>query len=70
MTVSKKLTLSADGATAAVADATLSDVFTTAISTNEAITGLYGVTQKALLFIGGMSFQNYRRGGGFNPFSG
>jgi len=68
MTVSKKLTLSADGATATVADATLTDVFTTAISTTEALTGMYGLTQKVGLFIGGMAVQNKRKGGSWNPF--
>lgn len=68
MAVSKKLTLSADGATAAVADATLGDIFTTAISTTETVTGMYGLAQKIGLIVAGMSIQNHRRGGGLNPF--
>jgi hypothetical protein len=70
MTVSKKVTLSADGATATVADATLTDVFTTALSTTSAVTGLYGLGQKIGLFVGGMAFQNNRLGQGLNPFKG
>lgn len=68
MAESKKLTLSADGATATVAAATLTDVFSTVISTNEALTGLYGLTQKVGLFVGGMALQSKRMGGSFNPF--
>lgn len=68
MAVSKKLTLSADGATATVADATIGDIFTTVISSNEAVTGMYGLAQRALLFVGGMATQNVRRGHGINPF--
>jgi hypothetical protein len=65
---SKKVTLSADGATATVTDATLTDIFTTAISTDSAITGMYGLAQKAGLFVGGMALQNSRLGQGINPF--
>lgn len=68
MTVSKKIVLSADGATATVADATITDVFTSVISTNEAVTGLYGLAQKAGLFVAGMAVQNNRLGQGLNPF--
>lgn len=68
MTVSKKVVLSADGATATVANAEAMDILTTAISTTESVTGMYGLAQKALLFVGGMSFQNNRLAGSFNPF--
>jgi hypothetical protein len=68
MTVSKKVTLSADGATATVAVATAADILTTAISTTESLTGVYGLAQKALLFVGGMAVQNRRVNGSFNPF--
>lgn len=68
MAESKKVTLSADGATATVATATIGDVFTTILSTDSAVTGLYGVAQKAALFVGGMAFQNNRLGQGLNPF--
>ena len=65
---SKKVTLAADGASATVADATLSDIFTTVISTDSALTGMYGLAQKAGLVVAGMGVQNYRLGAGFNPF--
>lgn len=68
MAASKKLTLSADGATATVADATISDIFSTAISTTEALTGLYGFGQKAGLVVVGMAVQSKRMGGSLNPF--
>lgn len=67
--MSKKLVLSADGATATVAEATVSDIFTTAISTNEAVTGTYGLVQKAGLVVLGMSIQNKRKADTFNPFA-
>lgn len=66
MTVSKKVTLSADGATATVANATIGDVFTTAISMDSAVTGFYGLTQKLGLVAVGMAAQNYRLGRGIN----
>lgn len=68
MTVSKKIVLSADGATATVADATMTDILTTAISTSEAVTGMYGLAQKAGLVLAGMAYQNNRLGQGLNPF--
>lgn len=65
--MSKKITLSADGNTATVADATLSDVFTTALSTDSALTGTYGFLQRLALVGGGMVIQQYRRFGNINP---
>jgi hypothetical protein len=65
---SKKVVLSADETTATVAEATLGDVFSTLISSSEAVTGPYGYIQKAGLFVAGMSLQNNRLGRGFNPF--
>lgn len=67
---SKKVTLSADGATATVAEPSIGDIFTTALSTDSAVTGAYGLTQRALLFVAGMATQNVRMGRGINPFSG
>lgn len=67
--MSKKVTLSADGATATVAEATIGDIFTTALSTDSALTGMYGLTQRAALFVAGMATQNVRLGRGINPFS-
>lgn len=65
---SKKVTVSADGTTATVADATISDIFSTLISSDVAITGAYGLAQRAGLFVAGMGYQNSRLGNGFNPF--
>lgn len=67
---SKKVVLSADATSATVSDATIGDVFTTIIDQNTAITGMYGLAQKAVLFVGGMAVQNSRLGQGFNPFKG
>lgn len=65
---SKKVTLSADGTTATVVDATLGDIVSTLLSTDSTVTGLYGLTQRAGLFIAGMAVQNKRVGGSLNPF--
>lgn len=54
-------------ATATVVDAKIMDILTTAISTDSAVTGTYGLLQKAALFVGGMAVQNKRRVGTFNP---
>lgn len=67
--MSKTVTLAADGTTATVADAKIADILTTAISTNTAVTGTYGLVQKAALVIGGMALQNNRLGRGWNPLS-
>lgn len=66
---SKKIVLNAAGDAATVSEATLGDVFTTVFSTDSAVTGLYGLAQKAALVIGGMAIQNQRLGHGLNPFS-
>lgn len=65
---SKKVTLDAAGTAATVADATLTDVFTTVVSTDSTVTGVYGLLQKAGLFVAGMALQNNRLGQGLNPF--
>lgn len=65
---SKKVTLSADGTTATVAAATVGDIFTTLLSADSAVTGMYGLTQRAGLFVAGMALQNKRVGGSLNPF--
>lgn len=65
--MSKKIVLSADGATATVANATISDIFTTAISTDTAVLGTYGLVQRGLLLVGGMAIQSKRKLGTFNP---
>jgi len=66
-TASKKLILSADGATASVADAELLDIVTTLVSSNEVLTGTYALIQRGALFVGGMAVQNKRRMGSWNP---
>lgn len=66
--MSKKVTLNAAGDAATVAEATVGDIFTTAVSTDSALTGLYGLIQKAGLVVVGMSIQNKRLGGSLNPF--
>lgn len=65
MAESKKITLSADGATATVAAATAADILTTAVSMDSAVTGFYGLAQKAGLFVAGMAVQNNRVTGSF-----
>lgn len=67
--MSKKIVLSADGATATVTDAVLLDVVTTLISTDSAVTGTYGLVQKIALFVGGMSVQANRLKGSYNPLT-
>lgn len=65
--MSKKIVLAADGATATVADATIADIFTSVISTDTAVTGTYGLVQRGLLLVAGMSIQSKRKLGTFNP---
>lgn len=66
--MSKKVVIDAAGA-ATVTDATVTDILTTAISTDSALTGTYGLIQRASLFVAGMSVQNKRKVGSFNPFA-
>lgn len=50
-----KVTLSADGKSATVADATATDIVTTVFSMDSALTGWYGLAQRALLVgVGGL----------------
>lgn len=65
--MSKKVILSADNATATVTDAVIGDILTTAISSNEAVTGMYALVQKAAFFVGGMMVQSKRKQDTFNP---
>lgn len=46
--MSKKVTIASDG-TATVADAKIGDILETAISTDTAVTGTYGLIQKGVL---------------------
>lgn len=64
---SKKVVVAADG-TLSGADAEMMDIVTTAVSTSEAVTGSYGLIQKALFFGAGMAVQNKRIAGNWNPF--
>lgn len=66
---SKKLTLTVNDkgvATAAVTDATIGDIFTTAISADQCVTGAYGAAQKIGFVLTGMAIQEYRRAGSPN----
>lgn len=65
---SKKVTLNAAGDAATVADAKFGDVLSTALSTDSALTGTYGLFQKVALVGTGMVIQNVRLGNGINPF--
>lgn len=65
--MSKKVTLSSDENTATVAEATIGDIFSTAVSMDSAVTGAYGLVQKGLLVAGGMTINSYRLRGSFNP---
>lgn len=69
MAVSKFVQVDAAGAVIAAStrDATLSDIFTTAISSDSAITGPYGLMQKAGLVVTGMSINAKRLRGSWNP---
>lgn len=46
-------------------DATIGDIFTTLVSTNESVNGFYGLAQRGLLLVGGMVGQSALSGGGF-----
>lgn len=62
--MSKLITLNADGTAATVAEAKISDILTTLMSGQSAVTGIYGFIQRALLVATGMSVQSMRSGGG------
>lgn len=64
---SKKVTLNAAGDAATIAVAKLGDILTTAISTDSALTGMYGLLQKGGLVAIGMTANAYRLRGSFNP---
>lgn len=65
----KKIVLAADGSSATVSDAKLADLVTTAFSTNEFVSGTYGLIQKGLFVGAGMALQQYRINGTLNPFA-
>lgn len=64
---SKKVTVAEGGATATVVDAKIGDIFSTLLSTDDALTGSYGLLQKAGLVAAGMTVNSYRLRGSFNP---
>lgn len=66
---SKLLTLNAAGDAATITDATVTDIFTSLIDGDKAVTGLYGYAQSGMLVLGGMVAQSYRKGDGLNPFA-
>lgn len=68
--MSKKLTLSNDGATAAVADATAGDIFSSLFDSDVALTGTYKYFQIAGLVAGGMLYANKRHSDSFMNFGG
>lgn len=66
--MSKKVTLSADGTTATVVDATMTDVVGTLITSDSAVTGMYKYAQLALVGFAGMAFANKKHTGEFMNF--
>ena len=67
---SQKVTVvkGADGKyTATCENAVGMDILSTAISSDQTLTGWYGFAQKAMFFGGGMMIQEYRRSGRLNP---
>jgi hypothetical protein len=53
--------------TVSTAEAKLLDIATTALSTDKAVTGMYGLVQKAAFFAAGMAAQSKRKLGTWNP---
>lgn len=64
--MSKKIIVDAAGVPTAE-DAGLADVFTTILSSDTALTGTYGLAQKALLVVTGMSIESKMRADTFKP---
>lgn len=67
--MSKKLTINAAEDAVVISNPKISDIFTTAVSTTEVLTGMYGLTQRAGLVLAGMTVQNVRNGNGWNVFA-
>lgn len=69
--MSKLVTVAADGAnTAVVADATLTDVFSSLLSTDKAITGMYKYLQVGIVGLATAAYMNKRHTGSFTNFGG
>lgn len=66
--MSKVVTLSADENSATVEDATVGDILSTALATDKALTGAYGLVQKGGLVVAGMAINSFRLRGSINPF--
>lgn len=64
--MSKKIIVNAEGVPTAT-DAKLVDVLTTVLSSDTALTGTYGLAQKALLVAAGMSIESKMRADTFKP---
>lgn len=56
----KKITLNTEETAATVAEATLTDVFTTVLDQNVVLTGMHKYGQLALAAAAGAAVQNYR----------
>lgn len=62
------VTTAEDGTkSASIEEANLADIVTTVFSNDQALTGTYGLVQKGLLVVGGMSLQSQRIRGSWNP---
>lgn len=66
--MSKKLTLNAAGDAVTIADATLTDVFSTLLSSDVALTGMYKYAQEAVIGLGAAVLMNKRHSGEFFNF--
>lgn len=64
----KKIVLSADGATATVTEAKISDAFTTLIDSDEAVTGVEKYLQLGAVGLGTALFMNKRHTGSYTNF--
>lgn len=67
--MSKKIVLSADGQSATVGEAKVQDIVTTIVSQDAAVTGMFGLAQRAGLVIAGMAVNAKRLRGTLNPFT-
>lgn len=69
MTVSQKVTVAENASgtvTVTTKPAELMDVLTTTVSTDSALTGMYGFGQKAALVVAGMAIQSKLKTNSFN----
>lgn len=66
--MSKKVTVAADGNTAVVAEATMTDIVSSLFDSDIALTGVYKYAQIALAVGGGMVYANKRHTDSFMDF--